>query len=105
MRVLLKARLDTEMANRHIQQGTLGPLMKSVMEELKPEAAYFGIENGKRTAYIVLNMQEPSELPRIAEPFFLALGAEIDVTPVMVSEDLGKAMAGIEGLAKKYGAK
>jgi hypothetical protein len=105
MRVLLKARLDTEMSNRHIQQGTLGPLMKSVVEDLKPEAAYFGIENGKRTAYIFVNMQEPSEMPKFAEPFFLALGAEIEITPVMVSEDLGKAMAGMEGLAKKYGVK
>jgi hypothetical protein len=105
MRVMLKARLDTETANRHIQQGTLGPLMKSVMEDLKPEAAYFGIENGKRTAYIFLNLQDSSEIPRIAEPFFLALGAEVEITPTMNSEDLGKGMAGLEVAAKKYGAK
>lgn len=105
MRVLLKARLDTEMSNRHIQQGTLGPLMKSVMEDLKPEAAYFAVENGKRTAYIFLNMQDASELPKIGEPFFLALGAEIEVTPAMNVDDLGKGMASMESLVKKYGGK
>jgi hypothetical protein len=105
MRVLLKARLDTAVSNRHIQQGTLGSLMKSVMEELKPEAAYFTLENGKRTAYIVLSIQDSSELPRIGEPFLLAFGADVEVTPAMNSEDLGKAMPSLESAAKKYGAK
>jgi len=105
MRVLLKARLDTAASNRHIQQGTLGPTMKSVMEELKPETAYFTLENGKRTAYLFLNIQDASEIPKIVEPFMLALGAEIEVTPAMTPEDLGKAMASIESAAKKYGAK
>jgi hypothetical protein len=102
---MLKARLDTDKANRHIQQGTLGPMMKSVMEELKPEAAYFTLENGKRTSYLFLNIQDASELPKIVEPFLLALGAEIEVTPAMNPEDLGKAMASIENAAKKYGSK
>jgi len=79
--------------------------MKSVMEELKPEAAYFTLENGKRAAYIFLNLQDASELPKIGEPFLLALGAEIEVTPAMNAEDLGKAMASLESAAKKYGAK
>jgi hypothetical protein len=33
----------------------------------------------------------------------LALGAEIEVHPVMVLEDLGKASAEIERVAQKYG--
>jgi hypothetical protein len=72
---------------------------------LKPEAAYFALENGKRTSYIFLNIQDASELTKLAEPFLLALGAEIEVTPAMTAEDLGKAMASIESAAKKYGAK
>jgi hypothetical protein len=105
MRILLKASLDTAASNRHIQNGTLGPLMKSVMDELKPEAAYFTLENGKRAAYVFMNIEDASEIPRICEPFLLALEAEVEVTPAMNSDDIRKAMPSIESAAKKYGAK
>ncbi len=103
MRVLLKASWDIAAGNALAQAGTLGTTVESIVTELQPEVAYFLAENGKRTAHLIINMDEASELPAMAEPFFLAMGAEVDVTPVMFAEDLHKAGPAIEAAAKKYG--
>jgi hypothetical protein len=103
MKFLLKASMSVEAGNRLVRNGTLGSVMKSILEELKPEAAYFGVENGKRTAYLILNLQDASEIPGIGEPFFLAFDADIDFSPVMTAPDLASAGPGIEKAAKKYG--
>lgn len=97
MRVMLRARLDTQISNEALRNGTLPKLMQSVTEQLKPEAAYFGPSDGGRTATFVFDMQDSSEIPAIAEPFFLELGAEIEVYPVMNAEDLRKGLSALQG--------
>jgi len=65
MRMMLKARMDTATASRAIQEGRMPTVMQSTLEMLKPEAAYFGPDGGHRTAFIIFQMDDPSELPRI----------------------------------------
>ncbi|WP_086565012.1 hypothetical protein [Streptomyces africanus] len=93
MRVLLKASMDTEKANEAIRNGTLGKLVQESLEQIKPEAAYFTSDHGKRTAFMVFDMQDSSQMPVLSEPFFLQLGAEITYTPVMNLEDLQKGLS------------
>ena len=93
MRVLLKARLNTEKGNEAIQNGTLGKLIQESVEQIKPEAAYFTTDQGKRTAYMVFDMQDSSQMPVLSEPFFLKLGAEISYTPVMNIDDVQKGLS------------
>ncbi len=88
MRMLLKAQLDTQMASEQIQQGTLGENMERVLDQMKPEAAYFYPENGKRTAILVFDMDDPSQLPALTEPFFQNSGADVHVAPVMDVNDM-----------------
>ncbi|MGW0755920.1 DUF3303 family protein [Streptomyces sp. NPDC002814] len=95
MRVLFKARLDTERSNEAIRNGTLSKLVQSSMEQVKPEAAYFTTDNGHRTCYMVFDMKDSSEMPSIAEPFFLELGADVTYTPVMNPEDLQKGLSAL----------
>lgn len=97
MRVLMTVALDTEKANHAVQAHTLDKTMQSALGALKPEAAYFGARNGKRTGFIVFDLADPSDIPGIAEPLFQELGAEIDVTPVMDFADVQK---GLEKYAK-----
>jgi hypothetical protein len=73
------------------------------VEDLKPEAAYFVADEGQRTAILVINMEDASQIPAIAEPWFLAFNAEIEATPAMIAEDLEKAGPAIEQAVKKYG--
>ncbi len=103
MRFLVKARMDTEKANALARQGKLGETVGAILAEQKPEAAYFALEDGKRTAFLFLNLDDPSELPAIAEPWFLAFNAEVESEPAMIAEDLQKAGPAIEAAAQKFG--
>ena len=58
----------------------------------------------KRTAILIVNMQDASEIPAIAEPWFLALNAEIVGNAVMVPEDLQKAAPAVARAVKSYGS-
>ena len=63
---------------------------------------YFTDDKGQRTGYLFLEMQDASQIPAIAEPWFLAFNAGIEIHPVMVPEDLARAGSAIEAAVKKY---
>jgi hypothetical protein len=95
MRVMLRARMDTEVSTEAVKNGTLPKIMQSMTERLKPEAAYFGPGDGGRCCTFVFDMQDSSQLPSIAEPLFEGLGARIEIQPVMNSDDLQKGLAAL----------
>ncbi|MFJ9893736.1 hypothetical protein ACIQPR_10440 [Streptomyces sp. NPDC091280] len=95
MRMMLKACMDTEKGNEAIRNGTLGKLMEESLEQIKPEAAYFTAEGGKRTAFLFFDLKDASDIPSISEPFFLNLGAELTWAPVMNAEDVASGLAKI----------
>ena len=103
MRFMVKARMDVEAANALASAGKLGSTIQSILEELKPEAAYFVADEGQRTAILVIDMEDPSQLPAVVEPWFLAFNADIEATPAMIAEDLEKAGPAIAQAVKKYG--
>ena len=103
MRFLVKAEWPVEAGNEAISSGRLGELVQSILEEQKPEAVYFLASNGKRAAYLIVNMDDVSEMPKIAEPWFLAFNASLDAVPVMVPEYLMKASDDIAAAVAKYG--
>ncbi len=103
MRVMIKATFSVERANKAITDGSLGDTMGSILGDLKPEATYFGLQDGARTAFIVVNVTDSSELPRLVEPFFLAFNASVEIFPVMLPEDLMAAGADIGAAVQKYG--
>jgi len=102
MRFMFKISFPVEAGNAAAKKDGL-KTVENIVGQQKPEAAYFVAENGKRTAILVINMQDASEIPAIAEPWFLALNAAIEVTPVMVPTDLQKAAPAIEQAVKTYG--
>jgi hypothetical protein len=97
MRMMMKVQIDTEAGSRAIADGSLPQLMQETLGRLQPEAAYFGPENGIRTAFIVFDLQDPSELPALSEPLFSTLKANIQMFPVMDREDLQKGLGEIAG--------
>ena len=102
MRFLLKVNIPVEAGNSAAKAGKLGSTIQSILEELKPEAVYFLDDNGQRTALVFLDMQDASQIPRIAEPWMLAFNASIEMHPVMVPSDLAKASNDIEAAVNKY---
>lgn len=93
MRMILKATIPVEAGNDAIRSGRLGAVMERILGDLKPEASYFYAENGRRHAMIVFDLKETSDIPRVAEPFFLEFNAEVDIQPCMTAEDLRLAMS------------
>ena len=103
MRVLLRASNPVESGNDAARHGKLGETIQSIIDEQKPEAVYFLPENGTRTAFVILDLKSAAQLPKIAEPWFLAFNARIEVTPVFTPQELPEARADIERAVKKYG--
>lgn len=105
MRILMKVSFPVEAANAAVRKGALGSTIQRLLDEQKPESAYFLAEdNGERTAYLVVNMKDSSELPAYAEPWFLAFNARVTARPVMNAQDLAQAGPGIERAVKAFGA-
>jgi Domain of unknown function (DUF3303) len=103
MRFLVKVNIPVEAGNGAAKAGKLGTTIQSILADLKPEAVYFTDDNGQRTAFLFLEMQDASLIPAIAEPWFLAFNASIEIHPVMTPDDLAKAGGAIEQAVKKYG--
>ncbi len=94
MRMMLKFSVPTERGNAAFKDGSLGKNMESIMSKLKPEAAYFGILDGKRRGGILFfEMADASRVVEVVEPFFLSFDAEVELAPVMTAEDLRKGLS------------
>ena len=104
MRMLLRVSIPVEAGNAAAKAGTLGSTVERILKDLKPEAAYFfADDNGHRSGSIVFDMKDPSEIPAIAEPWFLAFNAKISLRPVMSPQDLAKAAPAIGKAVDQYG--
>jgi len=92
---MLKVTVPVEQGNKAVMDGTLPKVIQETVERIKPEAAYFTVDGGKRTAFFFFDMAEASQMPQIGEPLFMTLGAAIEVTPVMNAQDLQKGLASL----------
>jgi hypothetical protein len=103
MRYIVKFNFPAEAGNSALRDSQFNSKMQQLLSDLKAEAAYFTVVNGRRGGYIVLNLDDASKIPAVAEPLFLWLKAEIEIIPVMLPEDLMKAGPSIESVMKKWG--
>ncbi len=104
MRMLLRVSIPVDTGNAAAKAGTLGSTVDRILADLKPEAAYFfADDSGQRSGSIIFDMTDSSQIPSIAEPWFLAFNATISLRPVMSPQDLQKAGPSIAAAADKYG--
>jgi hypothetical protein len=100
MRMLLHARIPHEEFNAAVRDGSVGGKIKQILSETKAEAVYFTNYDGQRGAIMIINIEDSSEVPKFAEPWFLSFNADVDFHIAMTPEDLGRA--GLEKLGKKW---
>jgi hypothetical protein len=102
MRFLVKVTIPVEAGNVAAKAGRLGKTIHTLLDALKLEAAYFTDDNGQKAGFLTVNMEDASQIPAIAEPWFLAFNASVEFHPVMVIEDLAKAGPAIEAAVADY---
>ena len=100
MRFVMRVSMPLEKFNEEVLNGTAGATLGKILDEIKPEAAYFCAEGGKRGGFLIVNLEHASEMPRLAEPFFLKFNATVEFLPTMTPEDLQNA--GLETIAAKW---
>jgi len=91
--MLMKVQVPTDKGNAAIEDGSLPQIIGSGIEALNAEAAYFIAEDGMRTALIFFEMDDSSDIPPAAEPFFIGLGAEITFSPAMNADEMRAGVA------------
>lgn len=100
MRFVLQVTLPVETFNAAVRDGSAGRKLGQILEQTKPEAAYFTSLRGKRAVILIVEMNDASEMPRIGEPWFLLFNAEVELFPTMLPEDFQRS--GLDDLAKQY---
>ncbi|MBL8676129.1 MAG: hypothetical protein JNJ47_01705 [Alphaproteobacteria bacterium] len=105
MRMLLRVSIPVKTGNVAAKAGALGTTIEQILAKLKPEAAYFFVDdNGQRSGFIVFNMEDTSQIPEVAEPWFLAFNAKVHFQPIMNLQDLTAAAPSISKAAQEYGS-
>ncbi len=101
MRMLLQVKMPHEPFNAMVRNGTAGRKLQEILQETKPEAAYFTEHDGHRGAVLIVDVADPSKVPALAEPWFLSFNADVQFHIVMTPPELEQA--GLDALAKKWG--
>lgn len=101
MKMILRVTIPNEQFNSQIKKGTIGNTLEKILGDLKPDAAYFTLEDGERSILLIVNINKPNEYVRYAEPFFLEFNARIKYEIAMTPEELKSS--GVEDIGKKYG--
>ena len=100
MRMLMQVKIPNCKFNAAVKDGTISQKMQKILEDIKPEASYFTEYDGQRGAIFIVNVDNPSKVPMLAEPWFIIFDAEVHFHIVMSPEELGKA--GLDALGKKW---
>jgi len=100
MRLLMNVIIPTKRFNEYVRKGTVGETLGRILEEINPESVYFTELKGNRAATLIVNVKDSSEIPRIAEPWFLHFDANVEFSIAMTPKELQGA--GLDKIAKKW---
>jgi len=101
MRMMMLVQFPVEPFNTLVRNGTVGQVMMKILDDSKPEAAYFSEREGHRGGVLIVDVAGPADVPRLAEPWFLKFNATVEFRVCMLPQDLGAA--NLEALGKKWG--
>jgi len=103
MKFLVKVTLPVDKGNAAMRDGSMSEKLQRIVSEMNPEAIYFVTENGQRTQYLVVNVDDAKQMPSIAEPWWLLFSADVTISPVFTLQDMEAMGPALEDAAKKWG--
>jgi len=70
--MIMLVQFPVEPFSTEVRNGTIGKKMKKILDDIRPEAAYFSECEGKRGGILIVNVNHSSDVPKLAEPWFLS---------------------------------
>ncbi|GHD66912.1 panthothenate synthetase [Jeongeupia chitinilytica] len=101
MKMLLTVEFPPEPFNALVRSGEVAELIGRILAAMQPEATYFTEQDGQRCGIFVVDVATASDVPRLAEPFFLKFAATCKFRIVMSPAELQQA--GLDQLGKTWG--
>jgi len=92
MRFLVRAQISTEAGNKMVKNPKFLQDLENYIKKVNAETAYFFEAGGDRTFVFIVNLESADMIPATAEPLFQDMGAKVEFHPVMLFEDLKKAV-------------
>jgi hypothetical protein len=99
MKMLMEVELPNEPFSTLVKKGTAGQTIQGILDEIKPSAAYFSEQDGQRGAFLLVEVEDSSRIPALAEPFFVRLDASVRFRVCMTPEDL--AHSGLDEIGRR----
>jgi hypothetical protein len=97
--MIMEVEFPNEPFNTLVKNGTAGETLQRILADIKPSATYFSEQDGRRGAFLLVDVSDPSRVPVLAEPFFVSLDATVKLRVCMTPEDLAKS--GIDEIGRK----
>ncbi len=91
MRMLMHVSFPPEPFNAAVREGTAGEKLQRILETVHPESVYFSEANGLRAGVLVVDVKDSTEIPRLAEPWFLTFDAKVELRVAMTPQELAKS--------------
>jgi len=98
--MLMNIKFPTKEFNEMVQNGSVDKTINRILEESRPESVYFTEQNGQRCAILIVNVEDPSKVPMLAEPWFLHFNASVEFKIAMSLDDLKRSS--LEELGRKW---
>jgi hypothetical protein len=100
MKMLLHVKIPHTEFNAAVRDGSAGEKMHRIIEASKPQSVFLTELNGQRAALLIVDMENESQIPAFAEPWYLQFNADVEFHVVMSPDDLERA--GLEDLGRKW---
>jgi len=102
MRFLLKFKIPVESGNDAWKEGSFVERLQNLLNEVEADDAYFGIIDGHRGGFVVVNIDNPSDIMKISGPFLFWLNAEVQYYPVMKIDEMRKGEQRVLDIIDKW---
>jgi hypothetical protein len=88
MRLLMHVHLPLEPFNAAVSDASAGQKIKRILDADKPGAIYFCQHHRQRGGTLVVNINDASDMPVLAEPWFLTFKLNAEFRVAMTPDDL-----------------
>jgi len=91
MKYIVEVSIPHEPFNTFVREGTAGQKIGETIDAIGPEAFYFTDKGQGRGAIMIVNIDDGSQIPHVAEPWFLTFDASVNWHIAMLPQELREA--------------